>query len=172
LFYKSSSDAQKVGCIRRGIFFYLFFTKRAFKFAAGMPFCFLEMLKTGKLKSTSHREYTTMAMSCQERKAAQRARADGYAKSRMADWKYQGIIGATYTMYLEMIVAQHSRCQICSTGIDATSPLDHDHKTGEPRGVLCSRCNLMLGHMETERVEIIYSAAQYLEAYQERMIAV
>jgi len=113
-----------------------------------------------------------MAMSCQERKAAQRARVDGYAKSRQTSWKSQGIIGATYVGYLEMIVSQKSRCSICGTGIDNTSPLDHDHSTGEPRGVLCSKCNLFLGKFEVDGSVFLHNAAQYLEAYQERMIAV
>src|SRR5260221_8912549 len=106
-----------------------------------------------------------MAMSCKERKAAQRSREIGYAKSRQTSWKSQGINPITYTEYLELIVAQKSQCKICGTFIDATSPLDHDHKTGEPRGVLCSKCNLFLGKFENDGSIFLHNAAQYLEQY-------
>jgi hypothetical protein len=114
-------------------------------------------------------EYTTMAMSCQERKAAQRSRPDGYAKSRESGWKCQGIETFSYVAFLEMIVAQKSQCSICGCGIDASSHLDHDHKTGAVRSVLCQRCNLLLGKYEVSGSVLLRNAASYLESFQERM---
>lgn len=103
-------------------------------------------------------------MSMQERKAAQRARPDGYAKSREADWKAQGIIDATYTGYLEKIVQQGCRCAICGCPINNRSPYDHDHQTGKARAVLCTDCNLSLGHVEAQR-RFLDGASEYLHQW-------
>lgn len=60
---------------------------------------------------------------------------------------------------------QKGLCAICSCekpGGIGTWHVDHDHKTGEIRGLLCSYCNLGLGYFEDSQV-ILLSAANYLE---------
>jgi len=39
--------------------------------------------------------------------------------------------------------------------------IDHDHKTGELRGLLCHNCNLVIGHAK-DSVETLESAIKYL----------
>ncbi len=58
---------------------------------------------------------------------------------------------------------QNGCCLIC----DKTVPYnkihtDHNHKTGEVRGLLCGNCNLMLGQA-IDNVEILKAAIKYLE---------
>lgn len=38
-------------------------------------------------------------------------------------------------------------CALCGT-MEGKLNIDHDHKTGKIRGVLCNPCNLMLGYYE------------------------
>lgn len=61
---------------------------------------------------------------------------------------------------------QGRRCAICRTrkpgGRNNTWQLDHDHKVGKPRGILCTRCNLGLGHFE-DNTERMRCAIRYLE---------
>lgn len=47
-------------------------------------------------------------------------------------------------------VYQRGECEICG---EAEKPLalDHCHETGKVRGLLCSPCNLTLGHLEAKR---------------------
>lgn len=52
-------------------------------------------------------------------------------------------------------------CAICST--TATLVGDHDHATGEPRGVLCRNCNLAIGYMADDPERLV-AAARYLGA--------
>src|SRR2546422_1662510 len=51
-------------------------------------------------------------------------------------------------------------CQIC----EGNGPVDfdHDHQTGEFRGWLCRKCNLMLGLVK-DSPSVLRSAAMYLE---------
>ena len=61
----------------------------------------------------------------------------------------------TYELSLEdkerMWEEQVRRCAICLTEIPLqTTPIDHDHKTGRVRGLLCRNCNLFLGRLESE----------------------
>jgi hypothetical protein len=53
-------------------------------------------------------------------------------------------------------------CEICRAEIAGPQKhLDHDHKTGLPRGVLCPRCNTMLG-LASDSVDVLSSARVYL----------
>ncbi len=53
-------------------------------------------------------------------------------------------------------------CGICGSEIKGKNKhVDHDHKTGKIRGVLCDNCNHMLG-MSHENIELLKKAIVYL----------
>jgi hypothetical protein len=54
--------------------------------------------------------------------------------------------GVDEDFYSAMFEAQGGVCAICGSPPPETRPLhlDHDHTTGEARGLLCARCNTML----------------------------
>ena len=52
--------------------------------------------------------------------------------------------GLTFEQANEM---KRNGCSLCSIKIGKMN-IDHDHKTGKVRGVLCNPCNLMIGWME------------------------
>jgi hypothetical protein len=58
-----------------------------------------------------------------------------------------------------MVRAQDGRCLICAEA--TTLAVDHDHRTGEVRGLLCSLCNRALGHFRDAPV-LCERAALYL----------
>jgi hypothetical protein len=80
------------------------------------------------------------------------------ASQRRSDLKRR--YGITPEQYGEMVVSQRGRCAICQ--IQADLQIDHDHSTGAIRGLLCHKCNKVLGLMSdsSERLE---SALAYLE---------
>ncbi len=45
------------------------------------------------------------------------------------------------------LIRENKPCSICGR-IKSRMALDHDHKTGQIRGVLCINCNMGLGHFE------------------------
>jgi hypothetical protein len=60
------------------------------------------------------------------------------------------LYGITPERYTEMFSEQESRCAICRTDVPSGKGwhLDHDHDTGQARGILCHRCNLGLGNFK------------------------
>lgn len=74
--------------------------------------------------------------------------------------------GITEEEYEARIVAQGSKCAICEEPLDnpKTTHLDHNHETGELRGILCANCNHGLGKFK-DRVDLLDSAIVYLKSY-------
>jgi len=61
--------------------------------------------------------------------------------------------GITLPQYEAMIVAQGNRCAICTMIFDRAMRklvphIDHDHTSGEVRGLLCASCNVKLAGVE------------------------
>ncbi len=64
--------------------------------------------------------------------------------------------------YKEMHNLQKGKCAICKEVPDKKLRVDHDHKTGSFRGLLCDRCNRVLGFINDD-ISILESAVHYLE---------
>lgn len=77
----------------------------------------------------------------------------------------KSVYGITLKQYEELAAAQGGRCAICHDekfgrrGVRRFA-VDHDHKTGKVRGLLCGRCNVGLGLFDTE--EKLLAAVAYL----------
>lgn len=76
--------------------------------------------------------------------------------------------GITPEQYAEMVAAAGGVCTICKrpesrkrNGRVTRLCVDHDHRTGRVRGVLCSRCNFVVGLTEYEP-ELLAGIAAYL----------
>lgn len=66
--------------------------------------------------------------------------------------------------YFAMLLAQGGVCLICARA-PTHKPLcvDHDHATGNVRGLLCHKCNALLGHAG-DNPSVLASAIEYLKA--------
>lgn len=73
-------------------------------------------------------------------------------------------LARTYGMSVDqledMLAAQHGVCAICQTA--PAIDVDHDHRTGQIRGLLCFRCNAALGQLADDPL-VLRRAARYLE---------
>ena len=72
-------------------------------------------------------------------------------------------------LFKERLEQQNGVCAICGdadAGGRGAFHADHDHKKETPRGVLCHRCNIALGHFK-DSTEILQSAIDYLKKYSE-----
>lgn len=66
----------------------------------------------------------------------------------------------------ELVIEQDNCCAICGrhalTSRYGTLCLDHDHRNGAPRGLLCQRCNTALGLLD-DAIDRLKAAIAYLE---------
>jgi hypothetical protein len=81
-----------------------------------------------------------------------RSPAKTYLTNRRARLKRE--YGITLEQYEEMRTAQGNRCKLCGRPPLAEYPnldVDHCHKTGVVRGLLCRNCNIHIGFVENNR---------------------
>ena len=109
---------------------------------------------------------------------------DGY-QTYCRDCKLeQGLIrryGLTIETRQDLLNTQGGCCAICKSEVKLPGKgnhrnaevvgrhyavVDHCHSTGITRGILCGRCNLMLGKAE-DNIEYLKSAIKYLEKHKE-----
>ena len=82
-------------------------------------------------------------------------------------WYLKDSYGITIEEYVSMFNAQNGCCAICDkqTALNAKGSarlaVDHSHKTGKVRGLLCMECNQALGKFK-DSTEILRKALGYL----------
>jgi hypothetical protein len=80
--------------------------------------------------------------------------------------------GITVDIYEQLLEKQNGKCRIClqiPKGIHGSGRLkvlhvDHDHSTGEIRGLLCDNCNRGLGYFKDDSL-LLQQAIIYLNDY-------
>lgn len=94
----------------------------------------------------------------------QRYKATGFAREQDLRAKF----GISLAEYDDMFAAQKGRCAICGkpetakrNGVVKRLAVDHDHNTGQIRGLLCGRCNPMIGYAQDDP-EVLTLGAMYL----------
>ena len=99
------------------------------------------------------------------------------SKSDMAkygrEWRLRRHFGMTSDDYEAMSASQNHCCANCGmseTAINSKAKraqrlsIDHDHVTGRIRGLLCIRCNRLLGYARDD-IDILKRAMAYLESH-------
>lgn len=78
------------------------------------------------------------------------------------------VYGITQDEYNDLLKLQNNVCKICGNeellkrnNITINFSIDHCHKTGKVRGLLCSKCNMALGLLKDD-IKILESAITYL----------
>jgi hypothetical protein len=72
--------------------------------------------------------------------------------------------GISAEEYDDLLAGQHGRCAICqrpATSFRRALHVDHDHGTGEIRGLLCCSCNRALGYL-SDSTHLLQRALSYL----------
>lgn len=72
--------------------------------------------------------------------------------------------GVTKSWYEATLLAQNNCCDICGKEFTASPHIDHNHTTGQARGLLCYSCNSAIGRFQ-ENPEILQKAIDYLAKF-------
>jgi len=92
-----------------------------------------------------------------------------YCKACCKLEKIQDRYGITPEQYEKIQKQQHGLCAICGVPLTlATRPcVDHNHATGQVRGLLCNSCNVFIAHSR-ESVATLHKAIRYLQEWEKR----
>ena len=85
------------------------------------------------------------------------------------EYQFQTQYGIAYGDRDVMIASQDGKCMVClnkfKNGKD--SHVDHCHKTGKIRAILCAKCNPGLGYFDDD-IEKLQRAIEYLKSHKEQ----
>ena len=78
------------------------------------------------------------------------------------------LYGLSQQQFDARVQEQGGKCAICRKTFTAAQQthIDHDHKTLQVRGILCSRCNLALGLLDDDLARL-RAAVDYLDRYRQ-----
>jgi len=91
----------------------------------------------------------------------------GYCDKDCHAWanRLRRVYGLTPEAYHDRLIAQSGRCDICNDPLSRDHrrmSIDHSHHSGRVRGLLCQRCNSLLGYLEKPPRRVIYAALDYI----------
>lgn len=73
--------------------------------------------------------------------------------------------GITLEEFADLLTSQDGRCAICRSAdprIKSGWAVDHNHATGEVRGLLCRPCNMVVGVHELYNIPVTFEFLSYL----------
>jgi hypothetical protein len=112
--------------------------------------CGAELLVGVNFARSRKARYIKLCSACGT-KRGRRWRKANPEQVRMYYWKRQGIENASIDYYNELFASQKGLCAICKNPPyrNHALALDHNHKTGQLRALLCKRCNVALSALES-----------------------
>jgi hypothetical protein len=98
-----------------------------------------------------------------------RAWRESKSIDELKDQYLQRTYGVTLQWYQDTLSLQHNQCPICTKSfifqgkLGPDSPVvDHDHKDGRVRGIICNECNRGLEYFR-DNIKALRTAANYIE---------
>jgi Recombination endonuclease VII len=82
--------------------------------------------------------------------------------------------GLTHEQFEAILAGQRDRCAVCGTDTPKGSHgfgwcVDHDHVTGQVRGILCGYCNQGIGVLKDDP-DVLTAAAKYLQQHRQMIL--
>lgn len=88
------------------------------------------------------------------------------SRQKTREWNRKKVSGFTPEDFKNKLTEQEGKCAVCGTSDSGPTDwhADHDHKTGQKRGVLCHKCNTGLG-LFNDNTDTLERAIMYLNQY-------
>lgn len=91
------------------------------------------------------------------------SRCKACASMKAHERRVEAVYGITPEEYQRIFAAQGGRCAVCRNQPRTIRfAVDHDHDTGEVRGILCKRCNHDLLGGGHDDIAVLWRAIEYL----------
>lgn len=110
-----------------------------------------------------------LCISCSGPKENQKIRRCEKCKRKCNSNRLKSLYGITVEEYEELSAHQNHVCWICGkkeTTKDGYLHVDHCHKTGKIRGLLCGLCNRGIGALG-DSIELLEKAIEYLKEFKD-----
>lgn len=120
-----------------------------------------------KVKKQSHDYYQNNKEICYKKNLVYQKSHPEMGRNTTLKRKY----GITLVEYNKILLYQDNRCATCKQYETVKDPrnnklkdlaVDHNHKTGKVRGLLCDSCNLSIGRTK-ENIKTLKNMIEYLE---------
>ena len=81
----------------------------------------------------------------------------GKRSAKISAWKLRGLVAEDYDAIYDRYINTHKCdcCQIFITSGYGSRVMDHCHKTGKFRNVLCHNCNIMRFHLDNNYIAYV-----------------
>lgn len=116
-------------------------------------------------RAANQRSYVSNNQAVVQQRNREWQQRTGYTRRR----HLQEYFGITPEQYDEMLESQGGVCAICRKEPVArdgrSAPLDHDHVTGQIRGILCTNCNVGIAQFD-DNPDLLGAAIAYLARFQ------
>lgn len=110
------------------------------------------------------RAHDTFCKSCTAAKRKKNYQRPGRGKDRVYAKNLERNYGMTMDQYEEKVRQQGGQCAICGITPNHRLHVDHDHRTGAVRDLLCRPCNYALGQAQ-DSLRIARAMVTYLESH-------
>ena len=113
-----------------------------------------------------YRKHKRRARKTEAGQAREKAKYLNGGKFRMLEQQMLKLYGVDFHDWALMFERQNGLCGVCGFRLtmDFKTHVDHDHETGKVRGLLCHKCNILLGHLRLPPREIAERVCRYLGA--------
>lgn len=115
-----------------------------------------------KTKTSGHKSY---CKECASKRAVKFKKAKGSDYSK--DIRLKSTYGISLEEYNRMFQQQEGCCAICGThqsNVHRSLAVDHDHRTGKVRALLCHKCNAALGNVN-DSIDILKEMISYINRH-------
>lgn len=131
--------------------------------------CNVELTKFNTIRKGSLEYLQPRCKSCYiKRRDGAPSRTKEARSKQYIEWKW----GLTFDEYSKMSESQLHGCAICRKPCNVRRRLavDHSHKTGKIRSLLCHRCNTILGLCE-ENDGLLHDIIDYIKKFNTKLSA-